>query len=218
MSIKVLLADDHEIFREGIHALLDKEPDIDVVGGARNGRETIRLVQELHPDIVVMDITMPDLNGIEATHQIRKKFPDTKILCLSMHSDRKFVLEMFRAGAAAYLLKNCAFRELIQAIHAVAANHSYVSPEITHVIIDESLANQKAEAISSIRSQLTQKELQVLQLIAEGNNIKEIALFLNKSAKTIETHRRRIMKKLNIHNTAGLIKYAISEGLTSLDT
>ena len=217
MSIKILLADDHEIFREGIHALLDKERDIEVVGGADNGKETVRLTQKLRPDVVVMDITMPDLNGIEATHQIKKKIPDTKVLCLSMHSDRKFVLEMFRAGASAYLLKNCAFKELTRAIHAVVANQCYVSPEITHIIIDESLANQPPAA-SSIRSILTARELQVLQLLAEGHNIKEIALFLNKSAKTIETHRRRIMKKLNIHSVAGLIKYAISEGLTSLDT
>jgi DNA-binding NarL/FixJ family response regulator len=217
MSIKVLLADDHEIFREGIHSLLDKEPDIEVVGGAKNGKESVRLAQELKPDVVVMDITMPDLNGIEATHQIKKKVPSARVLCLSMHSDRKFVLEMFRAGASAYLLKNCAFKELTRAIHAVVANQFYVSPEITHIIIDESLANQAA-VTSSIRSILTAKELQVLQLIAEGHNIKEIALFLNKSAKTIETHRRRIMKKLKIHSVAGLIKYAISEGLTSLDT
>lgn len=217
MSIKILLADDHKIFREGIHSLLDKEPDMEVVAGADNGKETVRLAQELNPDVVVMDITMPDLNGIEATHQIKKKVPDVKVLCLSMHSDRKFVLEMFRAGASAYLLKNCAFKELTRAIHTVVANQFYVSPEITHIIIDESLANQTA-VTSSIRSVLTAKELQVLQLIAEGHNIKEIALFLNKSAKTIETHRRRIMKKLNIHNVAGLIKYAISEGLTSLDT
>jgi len=217
MSIKILLADDHEIFREGIHALLDKEPDIEVVGGAKNGRETVRLVQELKPDAVVMDITMPDLNGIEATREIKKKIPDAKVLCLSMHSDRKFVLEMFRAGASAYLLKSCAFKELTRAIHAVVANQSYVSPEITYIIINESLANQPP-AVSSIRSVLTARELQVLQLIAEGHNIKEIALFLNKSAKTIETHRRRIMNKLNIHNTAALTKYAISEGLTSLDT
>jgi two-component system response regulator NreC len=216
MSIRILLADDHEIFREGIHALLDKEPDIEVVGGADNGKETVRLTEQLCPDIVVMDITMPDLNGIEATHQIKRNIPDTKVLCLSMHSDRKFVLEMFRAGASAYLLKNCAFKELTRAIHAVVSNQCYVSPEITHIIIDESVANQQATAMS-IRSILTQRELQVLQLIAEGHNIKEIALLLNKSAKTIETHRRRIMKKLNIHNTAGLIKYAISEGLTSLD-
>lgn len=217
MSITILLADDHEIFREGIHALLDKEPDIEVVGGADNGKETVRLTEQLCPDVVVMDITMPDLNGIEATHQIKKKIPDTKVLCLSMHSDRKFVLEMFRAGASAYLLKNCAFKELTRAIRAVVSNQCYVSPEITYIIINESLANQPL-AVSSTRSVLTARELQVLQLIAEGHNIKEIALFLNKSAKTVETHRRRIMKKLNIHNTAGLIKHAISEGLTSLDT
>ncbi len=217
MNIKILLADDHEIFREGIHSMLDKEPGMKVIGGADNGRETVRLVQELKPDVVIMDITMPDLNGIEATHQIKKKAPKTKVLCLSMHSDRKYVLEMFRAGASAYLLKNCAFMELIRAINTVTVNQFYVSPEIAHLVIEESLSNQ-ADTKSSIRSVLTVKELQVLQLIAEGHNIKETALLLNKSAKTIETHRRRIMKKLNIRSMAGLIKYAISEGLTSLDT
>ena len=152
MSITILLADDHEIFREGIHALLDKEPDLEVVGGADNGKETVRLAKELRPDVIVMDITMPDLNGIEATHQIKKKVPDARILCLSMHSDRKFVLEMFRAGASAYLLKNCAFKELIRAIHAVVIGQSYVSPEITHIIVDESLARHETKAASRPRS------------------------------------------------------------------
>ena len=122
MSTRILLADDHMIFREGIRSLLGKEPDVEVVGAADNGKETVRLVKELHPDVVVMDIAMPGLNGIEATREIKKKVPDTKVLCLSMHSDRKFVLEMFRAGASAYLLKNCAFKELTRAIHTVVAN------------------------------------------------------------------------------------------------
>jgi DNA-binding NarL/FixJ family response regulator len=216
MSIRILLADDHLIFREGMRSLLAREPDIDVVGGAENGRETVRLARELKPDVIVMDITMPDLNGMEATRQIKKRIPDTKVLCLSMHSDRRYVLDMFRAGISGYLLKNCAFKELSQAIHIVAVNQVYISPQIAHIVVDESIA-QQPPAASSVQSILTPREREVLQLIAEGRNTKQMALKMHLSSKTIEAHRRRIMKKLHIRSVAELTKYAISEGLTSLE-
>lgn len=216
MSIRILLADDHKIFREGMHSLLEKEPNMDVIGGADNGKDTVKLAQELLPDVVVMDITMPDLNGIDATHQIRKKAPHTRVLCLSMHSERNFVLAMFKAGAAGYLLKDCAFEELTRAIYTVHSNKIYISPQIAHYIIDESLARASEKQVSS--TVLTPREREVLQLIAEGKSTKQIASRLHRSMKTIETHRRQIMQKLNIYSVAELTKYAISEGLTSLDT
>ena len=214
MSIRILLADDHVIFREGMRSLLAREPDIEVVGGAENGRETVRLARELTPDVVVMDITMPDLNGMEATRQIKKEIPDTKVLCLSMHSDRRYVLDMFRAGVSGYLLKNCAYKELSQAIHSVAANQVYISPQIAHIVVNESIA-QQPPAESSVQSILTPREREVLQLIAEGRNTKQMALSMHLSTKTIEAHRRRLMKKLKIRSVAELTKYAVSEGLTS---
>jgi len=216
MSIRILLADDHLIFREGMRSLLAREPDIDVVGGAENGRDTVRLARELKPDVIVMDITMPDLNGMEATRQIKKRIPDTKVLCLSMHSDRRYVLDMFRAGVSGYLLKNCAYKELSDAIHIVALNQVYISPQIAHIVVDESIA-QQPPAASSVQSILTPREREVLQLIAEGRNTKQMALKMHLSSKTIEAHRRRIMKKLHIRSVAELTKYAISEGLTSLE-
>jgi len=160
---------------------------------------------------------MPDLNGIEATRQIKKKVPHTKVLGLSMHSDRRFVLEMFRAGVSGYLIKNCAFKELRQAIHIVAMNQIYISPQIAHIIVDESIARQPP-ATSSVHSILTPREREVLQFIAEGKNTKQMALKMHLSTKTIEAHRRRIAEKLNIHSVAELTRYAISEGLISLDT
>lgn len=216
MSIRILLADDHLIFREGMRSLLAREPDIDVVGGAENGRETVRLARELKPDVIVMDITMPDLNGMEATRQIKRRIPDTKVLCLSMHSDRRYVLDMFRAGVSGYLLKNCAYKELSDAIHIVALNQVYISPQIAHIVVDESIAQQPPDT-SSVQSILTPREREVLQLIAEGRNTKQMALKMHLSSKTIEAHRRRIMKKLHIRSVAELTKYAISEGLTSLE-
>lgn len=216
MSIRILLADDHKIFREGMRSLLEKEPNMLVIGEAGNGKETVKLAQELLPDVVIMDITMPDLNGIDATQQLKKKTPHTQVLCLSQHSERNFVLAMFEAGAAGYLLKDSAFDELTRAIYAVYSNKIYISPQIAHYIIDESLARASEKKVSS--TVLSAKEREVLQLIAEGKSTKQIASRLNRSMKTIETHRRQISKKLNIHSIAELTKYAISEGLTSLDT
>jgi DNA-binding NarL/FixJ family response regulator len=216
MSIKVILADDHLMFREGMRSLLDKEVDIKVAGEAENGRETVRLALELKPNVIVMDITMPDLNGIDATRKIKKIIPETKVLCLSMHSDRRYVLDMFRAGASGYLLKNSAYKELSKAIHVVATNQVYISPQIAHIVVDESLAQQPSPK-SSVKSILTPREREVLQLIAEGKSTKRIALHLHKSTKTIETHRRNIMGKLKLKSVAELTKYAISEGIVSLD-
>ena len=218
MSIEVLIADDHTMFREGMCSLLQKELNIKVVGEANNGREAVKLTLELKPDIVVMDITMPDLNGMEATRKIKKVIPQIKVICLSMHSDRRYVVDMFRAGASGYLIKSCAYKELTDAINIVAANQTYISPQIAHIVVDESISKQKTAKKKAVKSTLTPREREILQLIAEGKNTKYIARHLHKSTKTVETHRRNIMRKLKIKSVAELTKYAINEGIISLDT
>ena len=217
MSIRVFLADDHKIIREGLRTLLEKQPDIEVVGEAENGRKTVQLVQELLPNVVIMDIAMPDLNGIEATRQIIANTPGVKVIALSMHSDRRFIVGMLNIGASGYLLKDCAFEELINAIRAVVANRIFLSPKIVETVIkDFSHLFQKLEI--SIFSKLTSREQEVLQLLSEGKTTKQIAFHLNVSVKTVETYRQQIMDKLDIHSIAELTKYAIREGLTSLET
>jgi RNA polymerase sigma factor (sigma-70 family) len=215
MMVKILLADDHKIVRDGLRDLLSQQTNIQVVGEADNGRITVQTARELSPDLVIMDITMPELNGIEATRQIKTMNPDTKIIALSMHSDKRFISEIFKAGASGYLLKESAFEELIKAIRAVMRNQTYIRPQIASQMLKEylNLTNMDNTSVFSI---LSPREREVLQLLAEGKSTKEIADNLNVSVKTIETHRQQIMEKLNIHNIAELTKYAIREGLTSL--
>jgi len=215
MSIKILLADDHEIMREGLKSLLEKQSDITVIGQADDGRTTVKLARELSPDIVIMDISMPDMNGIEATRQIVSRDSRIKVIALSVHSDKRFVIEMLHAGASAYLLKDCAFNELANAVRAVIANHSYLSPEIADAMIKDYKDILLKKPLSAF-SILTNREREVLQLLAEGKTTKDIAAILNVSVKTIETYRHQIMDKLHIHSLADLTKYAIKEGLTSL--
>ncbi len=215
MNVKVLLADDHKIVRDGLRTLLEKHPEIEVVGEAEDGRETVQLVRELSPEVVIMDIAMPDLNGIEATRQIIAEHPNVKVIALSMHSDRRFISEMLKAGASAYLLKDCAFEELEGAIRTVGKNKVYLSPAIAGVVIENYIRNAPKPE-SSVFSLLSDREREVLQLMAEGKTTKEIASHLHVSIKTIETHRTNIMTKLDIHSIAELTKYAIREGLTSL--
>jgi two-component system response regulator NreC len=214
MAIRILLADDHAIVRHGLSRSIQQEDDMEVVGQAENGLATIRLVKELSPDIVVMDISMPDINGMDATREIVRDFPEVKIIALSMHSAKKFVREMFKAGASGYLLKDCEFDELANAIRTVNSGKSYLSPEITDVVVD-SYVRTSTEDESSVFSDLTKRERQVLQLMAEGKTTKQIGLKLHISPKTVEAHRLRVMEKLNIDNVAQLTKYAIQEGLTS---
>jgi len=217
VKIKILLVDDHKIVRDGLRALIDKYPDLEVVAEAADGRTAVRLAKELSPNIVIMDISMPDLNGIEAARQIASESPRVKVLTLSMHSDARYVKQLFAAGASGYLLKECAIDELVTAIQSVAANQIYLSPRITHVVLTEYLSKQPI-AEASVFSVLTAREREVLQLMAEGKTTKEIAYFLNLSVKTVEAHRQKIMEKSNIHSIAELTKYAIREGLTSLES
>jgi DNA-binding NarL/FixJ family response regulator len=215
MQMKILLADDHEIIRNGLRSLIEKEHGLEVIGEAENGRMAIHLARELKPDVVVMDIGMPDLNGIEATRQITAEVPGVKVLALSMHTDRRFVTGMLKAGASGYMLKDGAFEELIHAIRLVASNRIYISPGISSVLVDD-LRHPSQDKVPSLPA-LTAKEREVLQLVAEGKGTKEIASQLHVSAKTVETHRQHIMEKLDIHSIAELTKYAVREGLTSLE-
>ncbi len=217
MKIKILLADDHKIVRDGLRALIEKFPDMQVVAEAADGRTAVRLAKELIPDIAIMDISMPDLNGIEAARQISAEAPHVKILTLSMHSDARYVKNLFTAGASGYLLKECAFDELVNAIRTVMGNQVYLSPRVTHVVLSEYLSKQPI-AEASVFSVLTAREREVLQLMAEGKTTKEIAYSLGLSVKTVEAHRQKIMEKSNIHSIAELTKYAIREGLTSLES
>lgn len=216
MSIRILLAEDHTIVREGLRSLIEKQPDMEIVGEAEDGRTAIELVQELSPEIVIMDITMPNLNGVEATRHITSEFPQVKVIALSIHSNRRFVTDMLGAGAAGYILKECLFDELVQAIQAVSAGNSYLSPRITSVVVED-YVNHLAAIADSPLAALTSRERQVLQLVAEGKSTKQIALELHVSTKTIEANRRQIMQKLDLHSVAELTKYALREGLTSLE-
>ncbi len=217
MSMRIILADDHKIIRDGLRSLLEQEEDIEVVAQAKTGHETIELVAKFLPDVVIMDIAMPDMNGIEATRHIINSFENVKIIALSMHSDRKFVIEMLKAGASGYLLKNCAFEELAGAIRTVVAGKTYLSPSITNVVVDNYVRGS-GDNEPSVFSVLTRREREVLQLLAESKTTKQVAIILHISPKTVETHRLKIMHKLNLDNMAALTKYAIREGLTSLES
>jgi DNA-binding NarL/FixJ family response regulator len=214
MAIKILLADDHAIVRHGLAESLQKEEDMEIVGQAKNGLSAIDMVGEKIPDVVVMDISMPDINGIDATQEILRDFPNVKIIALSMHSAKKFIREMFKAGASGYLLKDCEYDELTNAIRLVISGKSYISPEITDEVLDNYIRTSTQEK-SSVFSKLTKREREVLQLMAEGKTTKQIGLKLYISPKTVEAHRLRVMEKLDIDNVAQLTKYAIQEGLTS---
>jgi two-component system response regulator NreC len=214
--IKILLADDHQIVRHGLRTLLSSEADVEIIGEADNGRTVVKLAQELSPDVVIMDISMPDLNGIEATRQIITSDSQTKVIALSMHSDSLFVLNMFKAGASGYLLKDCALEELVKAVRTVMNRKIYLSPGISDIVIkDFVIGYSPSETSSSAYSILTAREREVLQLMAEGKTTNQIAENLCVSIKTVEAHRKQMMNKLDI--VAELTKYAIRQGLTSLE-
>jgi RNA polymerase sigma factor (sigma-70 family) len=217
MSIRILLADDHQVMRQGLRNLLEKETDFTVVAEAENGREAVRMARELNPHVVLMDVSMPDLNGVEATRQITAEAPQVRVVALSMHLDKRFVSGMMKAGARGYVLKNCAFEEIARAVRDVADNRSYLCSRVADVVRDDYVRKMTQEEEPSAFSVLSSREREVLQLVAEGLSTKEIASRLGLSAKTIETHRSQVMKKLDLHTVADLTKYAIREGLTSLE-
>ena len=215
MTVKILIADDHKILREGLKSLLEQKPDFAVVAEAEDGLGAFAGVKKHKPDIAILDIGMPGLNGIEVTRKIRSEIPETRVVALSMHADRRFVMGILEAGANGYLLKDSAFDELVTAVTAVAKGRMYLSPSIAETVVKSSLEkSDRGQKGSSVL--LSGREREVLQMIAEGKSTKEIAFQLFVSSKTVETHRKQIMDKLNIRTIAGLTKYAIREGLTSL--
>jgi DNA-binding NarL/FixJ family response regulator len=215
MTIRVMIVDDHKILREGLLALINGETDMRIVGQAGDGLSALAMAKDLRPDIVVMDVAMARINGMAATHELKVKMPEIKVIALSMHSDRRFVTGMMDAGASGYLLKDSAFEELVSALRTVASGRTYFSPRIA-----DSVSNSRHErskgAAGSPMEMLTLREREVLQLIAEGHNTKQIAGLLDISVKTVESHRKHLMERLGLHNVADLTRLAVQEGLASL--
>ncbi len=215
--MRILIADDHAIVRQGLKSLIKSQSDMEVVGQAENGAQVLRLAEELAPDVIIMDISMPDMSGIDAAGIILKKNPDVRIIALSMHSSRNFVVEMLKAGALGYVLKSYFFDELVKAIHTVAAGQHYLSPEITDALVEDYLGHRPPDESGTLDS-LTKKQCDIVRFIAEGLSTKQIALRTNKSPKTVDANRRRIMDIIGVDSVAELTKYAIRQGLTDLET
>jgi DNA-binding NarL/FixJ family response regulator len=215
MTIRILLVDDHHLVRQGLRALIERRPDLEVVGEADDGRSAIQMVRELAPDLAVMDLRMPDLNGIDATRQALAEKPDLKVVGLSAQSDESGVREMLRVGASGYLLKDAVFEELVNAIYAVMDDKIYLSPTISRSVLNHAACSEERE-LDSVFTVLSGREREVLQLFSEGMSTKEIAAHLQLSTKTIETHRRNIMAKTSASGIAELTRYAIRQGITPL--
>jgi DNA-binding NarL/FixJ family response regulator len=219
MSIaRVLLVEDHVVVRQGIKALFSDEPDLEIVGEADDGRAALQSVSELEPDVVLMDISMPGLNGIEATRQIRHNYPEVKVVVLSMHSNEEYVFQVLRAGASGYVLKQSDSSEVLTAIRAALAGGSFLSPPISRTVIDDYVRRAEARGGDDDLELLTSREREVLQLLAEGLSNREIAEQLNISIKTVETHRSNMMNKLGVSSKTELVKYALRKGWASLET
>jgi len=216
-KIRVLLAEDHTIVRKGLRALLDDETDIEVVGEAEDGRETVRQVERVHPDVVLMDITMPLLNGVEATRQIKAQYPEVQVLGLTRHENEEYIYQLLRAGASGYVVKQAAPAELVEAIRAVFEGDTFLSPSINPSMVEEYIRQAKAMVKKGPDERLTPREREVLQLVAEGRTNREIAQVLSISVKTVEHHRANLMSKLDLYNAAELTQYAIRKGVIDVD-
>jgi two-component system response regulator NreC len=214
-KIRVALADDHKLMRSGLRVLLEQQQDLTVVGEASDGREAVTLVSSQKPDVLVMDIGMPNLNGIEAASQITQNHPNISIVMLSMHSDESYVLRALKAGAKGYLLKDSAETDLIRAVHSVAEGKSFFSPAVSRVLLDDYVRKLKRSGTEDPYDLLTPREREILQLVAEGKSNKDIAQLLNLSVYTVETHRSNVMEKLNLHGVPELILYAVRKGIIS---
>jgi DNA-binding NarL/FixJ family response regulator len=212
---RVVIAEDHTILREGLRALLSAESDLEVVGEADDGRQAIRRVEELGPDLILTDLSMPKMNGVEAIREIKKRAPETKVLALTVHKAEEFILEVLQAGADGYVLKDASSEELMMAIKSVLGGKRYLSPSVSQLVIEGYLEGRKSIASSSPWDTLTKRERQILKLIAEGHKNKEIADYLYISVKTVEKHRANLMKKLDLHSAAALTAYAMERGLVT---
>jgi two-component system, NarL family, response regulator NreC len=207
-TIRILLADDHAVVRQGFKMILSAQPDMEIVGEAGNGREAVELVEQLKPDVVVMDVAMPELNGIEATRRVAASVPHTRVIALSMHKDSVYVREVLRAGARGYLLKDSDAGDLVSAVRAVARGEGYLSPAVSNAVLDD-----YRKHVSDPIDLLSSREREVLQMLAEGKTNKEIAVVLNLSVYTVDAHRGRIMEKLNLHSINELVRFAVRHGL-----
>jgi two-component system response regulator NreC len=214
-KIRILLADDHQLMRSGVRLMLEREPDLSVVGEASDGREAVSLAKTLKPEVVVMDIGMPNLNGIEAGHQMTQENPELAIVIVSMHSDESYVLRALKAGARGYLLKDSAEADLIKAVHVVYAGKSFFSPAVSKVLLDDYVRKLRRSGTEDAYDLLTPREREILQLIAEGKSNKDIANLLNLSVYTVESHRSNLMEKLNLRGLPELILYAVRRGIIS---
>jgi DNA-binding NarL/FixJ family response regulator len=214
MAVRILLVDDHQVLREGLRSLLERQPNMEVVGEAGDGMMALRLVRELKPDLAIMDVNMDGIDGIDATRMISREHPDTKVLALSMFLRKTFISEMFKSGAAGYLLKDNAFSEIVEAIRTILNGEKYVCAKVAALLVDEYVQEgQDPHA----KERLTKRENEVIRMLADGKSSKEIALITETSVKTVDACRRRIMQKLTITSIAELVKYAIREGLTTVD-
>jgi two-component system, NarL family, response regulator NreC len=214
-AIRILLADDHTIVRQGLRRILEENPRIQVIGEASDGRQAVQLTLEMKPDAVVMDLAMPQLNGMEAIRQITKRLPTAKVLVLSMYSDEGYVVQALEAGAKGYLLKDSADTDLMQAVLAVTKGKSFFSPPISKILLDEYVRQLQEKRLSDRYELLTEREREILQLIAEGKTSREVGELLNVSASTVDTHRAHIMEKLDLHNPYEVVLYAVRKGLIS---
>ncbi len=208
-SVRILLADDHGIVRQGLRSVLSRDPNFQIVGEASNGREAVLLADSLNPNIIIIDIVMPELSGIEATAQIVKRNPSVCVIVLSMHSDETYLLRALNAGARGYLLKDAAEVDLVRAVHSVSRGKPFFSPEITQVLLEDYVRFLQQRNLQDSYELLTDREKEVLQLLAHGKSNKEVAVALDLSTNTIESHRNSLMKKLNLHNTAEIVLYAV---------
>ena len=208
-KLRVLLADDHGVVRKGLRFLLERQPDIEVVGEAADGREAVSLAAEVDPDIIIMDIAMPLLNGIDATAQIVKRNPKVGVIILSMHSDEGYLVRILTAGAKGYLLKDSADADIVRAVQAVAQSKPFFSPQIAQALLEDYMRQLQQQGLQDSHELLTDREKEILQLLAEGKSNKEVAALLNLSVYTVETHRANLMQRLNLHSTAEIVLYAV---------